>query len=101
MKIAACSSITSARRARLMSMPINSRSTATVESRSSPNAMARSVSLEKLRAQARGDGERARGVGFERRALDGLDPGREPAVGIGYCDPDGLGAQIEPDQRAA
>src|ERR1700716_3487981 len=55
MKIAACSSITSARRARLMSMPINSRSTAAVESRSSHRAMARSVSLEKLRAKARVD----------------------------------------------
>src|SRR3982075_856175 len=55
MKIAACSSITSARRARLMSMPINSRSTAAVESRSSHKAMARSVSLEKLRAKARVD----------------------------------------------
>ena len=128
MKIAACSSITSARRARLMSMPINSRSTATVESRSSHSAMARSVSLEKLRAKARvdcargpfagvhvdgqaehetdgvalaGDREQPRGVGFERLALDGLDAGREPAVGIGHRDPDGLGAQIEPDQRAA
>src|SRR4051812_7246974 len=55
MKIAACSSITSARRARLMSMPINSRSTAAVESRSSHKAMVRSVSLERLRAKARVD----------------------------------------------
>src|SRR5882757_1013875 len=55
MKIAACSSITFARLARLMSMPISSRSTATVDSRSSHSAMARSVSLEKLRAKARVD----------------------------------------------
>ena len=55
MKIAACSSITSARRARLMSIPINSRSTAAVESRSSHKPIARSVSLEKLRAKARVD----------------------------------------------
>ena len=128
MKIAACSSITSARRARLMSMPISSRSTATVESRSSHSAIARSVSLEKLRAKARvdcargpfagvhvdgqaeheahgvafaGDGEQPRRVGLEGLALDGLDPGCKPAIGIGYRNPDGLGAQIEPDQRAA
>ena len=48
-----------------------------------------------------GDGEQARGVGLEGLALDGLDAGREPAIGIGYRDPDGLGAQIEADQRAA
>ena len=128
MKIAACSSITSARRARLMSMPINSRSTAAVESRSSHSAMASSVSSGKIarkgagRLRARslaavhvdgqaehepdggalaGDGEQARGVGLERLALDGLDPGRKPAVGIGYRNPDGLGAEIEADQRAA
>ena len=51
--------------------------------------------------RSRGDGEQARGVGLERLALDGLDPGRQPAVGIGYGNADGLGAQIEPDQRAA
>src|SRR6266404_1243249 len=55
MKIAACSSITCARRARLTSMPINSRSSAAVESRSSHSAMDSSVSLEKLRAKARVD----------------------------------------------
>src|SRR6266404_1656595 len=55
MKIAACSSITSARRARETSMPINSRSTAAVDSRSSQSAMARPVRLEKLRAKARVD----------------------------------------------
>src|SRR5467141_1955740 len=38
-----------------MSISINSRSTATVESRSSHKAMARSVSFEKLRAKARVD----------------------------------------------
>ena len=117
-----------ARLARLMSMPINSRSTAAVESRSSHSAMGSSVSLEKLRAKARvdcargpslasmlmgrpstkpdrvalgGNREQPRGVGLEGLALDGLDAGREPAIGIGYRDADGLGAQIEPDQRAA
>ena len=48
-----------------------------------------------------GDGEQARRIGLESLALDGLDAGREPAIGIGYRDPDGLGAEIEPDQRAA
>ena len=128
MKIAACSSITSARRARLTSMPINSRSTAAVESRSSHSAMgklgepgkiaregagrlrARSLAAIHVDRQAEhetrggalgGDGEQARGVGLERLALDGLDPGRKPAVGVGHRDPDGLGAEIEADQRAA
>ena len=55
MKIAACSSITLARFARLMSMPISSRSTATVERRSSQRPMASSVSREKFRAKARVD----------------------------------------------
>ena len=128
MKIAACSSITSARRARLTSIPISSRSTAAVESRSSHRPMARSVSLEKLRAKARVDcargpslasmltgrpstkptalrspamREQPRRVGLEGLALNGLDAGREPAVGIGHRDADGLGAEIEADQRAA
>ena len=48
-----------------------------------------------------GDREQARRIGLEGLALDGLDAGREPAVGIGHRDADGLGAQIEPDQRAA
>ena len=30
-----------------------------------------------------------------------VDPGRQPPVGIGHRNPDGLGAEIEPDQRAA
>ena len=111
-----------------MSMPINSRSTATVESRSSHSAMARSVSLREIagkrpgRLRARpfagvhvdrqaeheadgvalgGDREQPRRVGLEGLALDGLDAGGEPAVGIGHRDADGLGAEIEPDQRAA
>ena len=128
MKIAACSSITSARRARLMSLPISSRSTAAVDSRSSQSAIGKIGELGeiagegagRLRARALaavhvdgqaeheadgvalgGDREQARGVGLEGLALDGLDAGREPAVGIGHRDPDGLGAEIEPDQRAA
>src|SRR5882757_4189378 len=55
MKIAACSSITSARLARLTSIPINSRSTAAVESRSSHSPIARLVSSAGLRANARVD----------------------------------------------
>ena len=128
MKIAACSSITSARLARLTSMPISSRSTAAVESRSSHSAMASSVRLEKLRAKARVDCARGPSLpsmlmgrpstkpttlrspaiassraasGLERLALDGLDAGRKPAVGIGHGNADGLGAEIEADQRAA
>ena len=109
-------------------MPINSRSTAAVESRSSHSAIGSSVSLAKLRAKARVDcargpslpsmlmgrpstkptalrsaamREQPRRIGLERLALDGLDAGREPAVGIGHRDADGLGAEIEADQRAA
>ena len=48
-----------------------------------------------------GDDKQARRIGLESLALDGLDAGRKPAIGIGYRDPDGLGAEIEPDQRAA
>ena len=48
-----------------------------------------------------GDREQPRRVRLERLALDGLDAGREPAVGIGDGDADGLGAEIEADQRAA
>src|SRR5579872_153184 len=55
MKIAACSSITSARRSRLTYMPINSRSTAAVDSRSSQSPIASSVNCEKFRAKARVD----------------------------------------------
>ena len=111
-----------------MSMPISSRSTAAVESRSSHSAMAKIGELGEiagegaggLRARSlagvhvdgqaeheadgvalRGDGDQARGIGLEGLALDGLDAGREPAIGIGDRDPDGLGAEIEPDQRAA
>ena len=45
--------------------------------------------------------QQPRRVGLERLALDGLDAGREPAVGIGHRDADGLGAEVEADQRAA
>ena len=111
-----------------MSVPINSRSTAAVESRSSHKRdrkigqlgeiagegagrlRARSFAGVHVDGQAEheaggvalgGDGEQARRVGLERLALDGPDAGREPAVGIGHRDADGLGAQIEADQRAA
>ena len=58
-----------------------------------PNTKPDGVALARYRKQARR-------IGLESIALDGLDPGREPAVGIGYGDPDGLGAEIETDQRA-
>ena len=45
--------------------------------------------------------QQPRRVGLERLALDCLDAGREPAVGIGNGNADGLGAEIEADQRAA
>lgn len=108
-------------------MPISSRSTAAVDSRSSHSPMANGTSLAKFRAKARVDcargpslpsmligrprtesdggalvGERQepRGVGGEGLAADGLDAGGEPAVRIGHRDPDGLGAEVEPDQGA-
>jgi hypothetical protein len=43
----------------------------------------------------------ASSIGLESLALDGFDAGREPAVGIGHRDTDGLGAQIEAHKRAA
>ena len=127
MNTAACWSITAARLARLTSAAISSRSTAAVDSRSSQNAIGSSVSLTRLRAKARVDcargpslpsmlsgspstrptacrsaasAQEARGIGLEGLARDGLDTGREPAVGIGGRDPDGLGSEIKPDQRA-
>ena len=48
-----------------------------------------------------GNREQPRRIGLERLALDGLDAGRQPAVRIGHGDADGLGAEIEADQRAA
>ena len=53
--MAACSSMTAARLARLMSCAISSRSTAAVDSRSSQSMIGKMVSLEKLRAKARVD----------------------------------------------
>ena len=51
--------------------------------------------------RSRGERDEARGIGGESRARDRLDPGGEPPVGIAGGDPDGLGAEIEPDERAA
>jgi len=48
-----------------------------------------------------GNREQARGVGLEGLALDGLDAGRKPAIGVGHRNADGLGAKIKPNQRAA
>jgi hypothetical protein len=48
-----------------------------------------------------GDGKQTRSIGLKGPALNGLDPGGEPAIGIGYRYPDGLGAEIKPDQRSA
>ena len=47
------------------------------------------------------DRQQPRRIGLEGLALDGLDAGREPAIGIGHGDADGLGAEIEADQGAA
>ena len=55
MNMAACWSITSARRSRRMSASIRPRSTAAVDSRSSHSAIGNSVSFSKLRAKARVD----------------------------------------------
>ncbi len=128
MKIAACWSITAARFLRLASASINSRSTAAVDSRSSHSAIGSSVSFEKLRREGAGrlrarafaavhvdrqtehepDGiafrrerQQALGVGGELGAGDGFDCGRQPAIRIARCNPDGLGAEVEADQRAA
>ena len=38
---------------------------------------------------------------IERLALNGFDAGRQPPVRIGDGNADGLGAEIEPDQRTA
>ena len=48
-----------------------------------------------------GNGDQFRRIGLERGALDGLHAGRQPAIGVGDRNPDGLGAEIEADQRAA
>ena len=128
MKIAACSSITSARLARLTSMPISSRSTAAVESRSSQRPIGEFGQTGEIAGKGAGrlragafaavhvDGQaqhEADGVAFGRErqqprrirleclALDGFDAGRQPPVRIGDGDADGLGAEIEADQRAA
>ena len=45
--------------------------------------------------------QQASNIGRERRAADGLDAGRESAVGIAAGNADGLGAEIEADERAA
>ena len=109
-------------------MPISSRSTAAVESRSShspigsvgePGKVARE-GAGRLRARAFAavhvdgqakheadrlafarDGQQAGGVLLESLALDGLDPGGKPAVRIGDGNADGLGAEIKADQPAA
>ena len=128
MKAAACWSITAARLARLASAAINSRSTATVESRSSQKAIGKFGALgeiaregaRRLRAralrsvhverQAEHEADRAPlrrerqdpvGIDGEGLARDGFDAGREPAVRIGGGDADRLGAEVEPDQGAA
>ena len=112
----------------MASAAIKSRSTATVESRSSHRAIGKSVRLARLRAKERVDcargpsdpsmlsgrpstkptarrsaasSEDAVGVGGEGLARDGFDAGRELAVRIGGRDSDCLGAKIEADQGAA
>src|SRR6266480_3384466 len=80
-----------------MSASIRPRSTAAVESRSSHSPIGKSVSLAKLRAKARVDC--ARGPS-EPSMLIGR-PSTKPTVRIARRDPDGLGAEIKPDQRPA
>jgi hypothetical protein len=48
----------------------------------------------------RSKGEQARRVGLEGLSGDGFDAGRKPAVGIGDRNADGLGPEIETEQRA-
>ena len=45
--------------------------------------------------------QQPRRVGLERLAVERFDAGRQPAVGIGDGDADGLGAEVEADQGAA
>ena len=128
MKTAACWSMTLARRARVTLAAINSRSTAAVESRSSQRAMGSWVSRARLRANARVDWARGPSVPSmltgkpstkatacrsaartrsraasrgEILAGDGFDSGRQSAVGITRRNANGLGPEIEADQRAA
>src|SRR5262249_42379831 len=129
MKVAACWSITAARFLRLTSAVMSSRSTAAVESRSSHSAIGKSVNRARLRAKARVDWARgpslpsmligrpgtepvalrsagsadagAGRVGREGLARDCLDAGGKPPIGIAGRNADGLGAEIETDQRAA
>ena len=127
MKIAACSSITFARFARLTSAAISSRSTAAVDSRSSQSAIGKSVSLGKIARERAGrlgarafaavhvDGqaqhdagglplggkrEHARGVRREGLAGNGFDAGGDAAIRIRHGDADGFRAEVETDQRA-
>ena len=61
----------------------------------------RQAEHETAGAALKGEREQARGIGLEGRAQDGFDAGGQPAVGIGHSDADGLGAEVEADQRAA
>ena len=127
-KAAARSSMTALRFFRLASAAISSRSTAAVESRSSHRPIGKSGRGARLRAKARadcargpsrpihverqpkhearrpalpGEGEQARRIGRKTLRRDRLHPGREAPLGIARGDADRLGAEIEPDQRAA
>ncbi len=127
MKAAACWSITALRFFRLASAAISSRSTAAVEPLV-PQADRQVGAMReiagkgagRLRARAlrpihverqpkhearcpalRREGEQARCIGRKRLPRDRLHPGREAPLGIARGDADRLGAEIEPDQRAA
>ena len=120
--------MTALRRARLASAAMSARSTAAVDSRSSHSAIGSSVRVARLRAKARVDCARAPsdavhvdrqseheadGASFGRQFEDALGVGAEPLAGDGFDrrrhapvriaggDADGLGTEIEPDQRAA
>jgi hypothetical protein len=61
----------------------------------------RQAEHETDRATLGGKPQKPRRVGGKTRALDGLDAGRKPPVRIADRNANGLGAEIEADQRAA
>ena len=63
--------------------------------------MQRQAEHEADAAALGGEREQTLGVGGEGLAGDGFDAGGEPAVGVGGGDADGLGADVEAEQRAA
>ena len=108
-------------------MPISSRSTAAVDSRSSHSAMASPGEVGEIAGKGAGrlrartlaavhvdrqaeheadgitfarDRQQPRRIGLEGLAMERFDAGREPAIGIGHGNANGLGAEIEADEGA-